>query len=310
MVFTVAAGQVTGFSLQPGHQVDLASRSYQERPNTRAYAPAVQGAPQLSSGQLYLPAGRVWVVYPMNGGPPWMTDRAPPQSAQTILSPQLRGTRPPTGWRLSRQQNAMVLINPSVPGSRWEMPLGEVRFLSPLMQRVLGVEPASLRAQPQGAAAVTAGAGWVKNKRGDLRSKPPEGAVPIEVEGLSDEQVHNAQMRVVSAGLELKSLEVLDGWAMDLDNDGERETVLRVRSEKRGLLLVLDVHPELGNRLFAFGTNNVATISGAAEAPFGFQLGGAPYLAWVGVASPNENFVETLRYDGISFRLDPIVMSR
>ncbi|MEL6343432.1 MAG: hypothetical protein AAFV53_09875 [Myxococcota bacterium] len=310
VVFTVAAGQVTGLSLKPGHRVDLASRTYQDRPNTRAFAPIAQGAPKLARGQLYLTAGRIWVVYPMNGGPPWMTDRAPPLGMLPVLSTTLRGTRPPAGWSLSRQGDAMVLINPKDRGSRWEMPLGEVRFLSPLMQRVLDISPAALAQRDPETPPITAAAGWTVDRRNNLVSAPPQGAIEAPVQAITGADLDDVQKRVISAGLSVPSMEILDAWAMDLDLDGEMESVLRLRAQSRGILAVLDVHPEYGNRLFVFGTNHVATATGPAAPPFGFSLHGRPYLAWAGISSPKENYIETVRYDGVSFRLDPIMMPR
>ncbi|MFT5681397.1 MAG: hypothetical protein ACI8RZ_002303 [Myxococcota bacterium] len=298
IVLTVTGSAISGLSLAPGHAIDLLGRGVDGRDHSRAFVSAPGGSPTLSDGRLFLQSGRVWVVYPIDGGPPWLTDRAPTGSA--ILTTALIGTGPPPGLSLSRVDEQLVLSGTDAT-EPWVMPSGEVRFLSAMAQKVLGVGPALLAEVKPGAPALSDVVPWAKEASGYLTAAPPSGARSVTLTSLNDAAIEKARLRVAS-GVDLDNLEIIDGWGLDMDADGAEEIFLRTLVDGRGTLIVLDVHPTLGNRLFLYASPNAGTPSAPQNKPFAFHYGGHFYMAWAGVASSQTSFLELVRYSGESFR--------
>ena len=182
----------------------------------------------------------------------------------------------------------------------WLMPSGEVRFLSPMVQQVLGLTPALLDGVEVGAPALSASVPWVKEDSGYLTASPPKGGRVVTLTALNDVTLEKARLRMASA-VDLDSLEIIDGWGLDMDKDGTEEIFLRAHLNGSGVLIVLDVHPTLGNRIFLYASNNVGSPGTPQNKPFAFQYSGHFYLAWAGIASTRSSFVELVRYSGESF---------
>ncbi len=306
VVLTVSGATVSGLSLMPGHSIDLLSRGLDGRDHARAFVPSPSSAPLLSDGRLFLQSGRVWVVYPIDGGPPWLTDRAP--SGQIALPATLVGSGPPPDFSLTRQGEELLLSGPGVTAP-WVMPQGEVRFLSPMTQKVLGVSPALLGTVQAGAPALSDVVPWAKEDSGYLTAAPPSGGRSVTLTALNDEAIEKARLRVAS-GVDLDNLQIIDGWGLDMDADGQEEIFLRALVAGTGTLIVLDVHPELGNRIFLYASPNVGTPAAPQNRPFAFHYGGHFYLAWAGIASSQASFLEVVRYAGESFRSQALTIPK
>lgn len=302
VVMTVSGGQVVGLSLGPDIQANLSARSLSGRLHTRAFLSEAPGPPVLVGRHLFAPAGRLWLVTPLNGGPPWLTDRAPPTSASIPLSASLSGSGLPDGTHLASEDGTLILRGDG--REDWPLPPGEVRFLSPMLQQVLGITAGA--DQPPGAPALMAQTPWARD--GDqLLSQPPSGGRVLSMEPLSELDTQQAQLRVESAGLGRERADIQDAWMVDIDRDGVVEVVFRGRVDDQGALIVLDVHPELGNRLFLFRAEDAAPAGGAASPPFAFTYGGHPYFAWTGSNGPS-SFIELLRHDGQSLRSERLTL--
>jgi hypothetical protein len=303
VVMTVSGGQVVGLSLGPGSKADLSARSLNGRLHTRAFLSEAPGAPVLVGQHLFAPSGRLWLVTPLNGGAPWLTDRAPALGAAIPLSASLSGSGPPNGMRLETEDGTLVLRG---DGSEdWVLPPGEVRFLSSMLQQVLGITSDTAAHRP-GAPALLAQAPWIRDG-GQISSTPPTGGQPLSIEQLSELDVQKAQLRVESAGLSRERADVQDAWMVDIDRDGVVEVIFRARVDGEGALIVLDVHSALGNRLFLFRAEDAAPADGGASAPFAFTYGGHPYFAWTG-QNGTSSFIELVRYDGHSMRSERLTL--
>ena len=103
--------------------------------HSRAFVTGSLGSPVLSGSHLFLQSGSFWLVYPIDGGAPWLTDRAP--TGMIPLTSELVGSGPPAGFSLSKEGEDLLLRSDAL-SEPWVMPPGEVRFLSALAQPVLG----------------------------------------------------------------------------------------------------------------------------------------------------------------------------
>ena len=95
-----------------------------------------------------------------------------------------------------------------------------------------------------------------------------------------------------------------------MDADGAEEVFLRAHVDGRGVLIVIDVHPTLGNRLFLYDSPNVGAPSTPQNRPYAFHYGGHFYLAWAGIASDRASFLELVRYSGESFHSQVLTIPR
>jgi len=307
IVLTVTDGLVTGMSLRAGRSVDLSARSVDGRQHTRAFLTEPPGLPVLAGAQVFAPAGRVWLASPLTGGPPWLTDRAPARQQQIRLSAELVGSGPPEGMRVEPVGGVLTLRGEGMED--WALPPGEVRFLSPLVQRALGLDASVADTVEPGAPPLRAQVPWARAEGGALAPEPPKGGRALALGQLTELDVQQALLRVESAGVSPGRLEVRDAWTLDIDGDGVVEVIFRARLDEQGALLVLDVHQTLGNRLFLFRAEDAAPAAGTAGAPFAFTYGGGTYLAWVG-NTEQAGFVELVRYDGTSVRSERLLVER
>lgn len=305
MVMTVSGSRVVGLSPRPGAVVDLSARSVDGRRHTRAFVKDTPGDPTLAGPLVFTSVGRLWLVSPLNGGPPWLTDRAPPRDGAVALSASVVGSGPPADMRLEPVDGTLTLRKDGMDD--WTLPPGEVRFLSPLVQRILGLDAGVLDGVAAGAPALLAQVPWARDDDKLLTAEPPSGGRALQMDALTELDVQQAMLRVESAGVGRDRFDVRDAWTVDVDKDGVVEVIFRGRLDEQGAVVVLDVHESLGNRLFAFHVEDAAPAEGEAGPPFAFTYGGSPYVAWVGNME-QAGFVELIRYDGLSMRAERLVL--
>lgn len=301
IVLSVTGSSVSGLSLAPGHRLDLISRSIDGRAHSRAFVTGSLGSPVLSGSHLFLQSGSFWLVYPIDGGAPWLTDRAP--TGMIPLTSELVGSGPPAGFSLSQEGDDLLLRSDAL-SEPWVMPPGEVRFLSALAQQVLGVGPSLLADVKPGAPALSAVVPWARDASGNVAASPPRGGRSVSLTKLNEAALEKARLRVAS-GVDLDRLEIVDGWGLDMDADGVEEIFLRTRFNDQGTIIVLDVHSTLGNRLFLFDAPSVAM----PNTPFAFHYGGHFYFSWGGILSTQASFLELVRFAGESFYAQTIEIS-
>lgn len=138
-VFIAVQGRrVSGFSLTPGHRVDLGPVSDTQRSDL---GPSVAGLSRdtvgvLLDGLVYERGSAAWLVHPVSGGVPWLSALAPPDGG-TPLDASLRGPPMPRGWRVAPEAGGNRIYSSSIGADKppWRLASGDVRLLSPMVQR-------------------------------------------------------------------------------------------------------------------------------------------------------------------------------
>ena len=315
---TYAYEQAVGISLRPGHGVDLQSVADRAgRRHVRGYLATSDGPARLDGGLLYQETDLAWLVTPISGGAPWAT-RSGPSGAAVSLGQQVRGGGLPEGWVVDTGPESFRVVSPALdklpPSIRdWRLMPGEIRVPPPLVQAMLGLQPAD--AQPTSRPAPQLGPkGWKRTPGGTLLREPPDGGRIAGLYTMSPDDLTVAQGLVRGVGFSDDWVELLDGWKADVDADGVPEMFLRAEVDGGGALFVVDVvDPASGEpggpaRVFAMEAPRVKSDAKLADMPFAFRRGDFVYLAWGGAevlgATSRSHFINVVRYDGTGFVLD------
>lgn len=317
---TYAYEQAVGISLRPGHAVDLQSiADGRGRRHTRGYLATSDRPARLEGGLLYQETDLAWLVTPVSGGAPWAT-RSGPSGAAVSLGKMLRGGGLPEGWVVDTGPDAFRVVAPALdklPASirDWRLMPGEIRVPPPLVQALLGLQPAD--AQPPARPAPPLGpALWKRTPGGVVLREPPEGARVAGLYTMSPADIDAARGLLRGVGFPDEWVTVLDGWKADVDSDGAPELFLRAEVDGAGTLFTVDmVDPASGEpgapaRVFAMEAPRVKADAKLADMPFAFRRGDFVYLAWGGAevlgATSRSHFVNVVRFDGTGFVLDDI----
>ena len=307
---TIDDDRVVGFSLMPGHVIDLRGDDAIHG-NIRGEVGVSTGAPTLSNGVFYSSVGSVWVAVPASGATPWATTQGP-QAPYLTMSGALQGAGLPDGWRLSLVEGGVSVTGTGAGGTdAWELVPGDIRTLSPLVQRVLGVDLTSLRSD-NAAPPLGPETGWVGTGIGrGVIERPPAGGKVAGIYGMEQNAIDVAMGCVHAIGLDKSRIEVVDGWRVDLDDDRVAEAVIRGFLD--GVSVVWVVDPIEGGdpsaksradnaRVFQQKTG-LHTKGGSAEAvstPLAFRLNDHVYLAW-SAHGEDSTTVTVVRPDGTGF---------
>ena len=201
-----------------------------------------------------------------------MTDK-PPGALRYPLDSSLRGTGIPKGWSIKGTDKGINVTTPA--GSGWKVPMGELRFLSPLVLGMLNLNT------PSKATLQVPVVEWDTDASGV--SKAPLGAIPIDVRKLSEAEIKGFRYHIGGAGIEPSRMKVADGYAVDLDDDGTDEKVLRAVVDEKEVVLILDKDDILGNRTFIYSTKHARNGDRPAAAPFAIKVEDQILFCWSGL---------------------------
>ncbi len=270
-------GKLAAISLGPGHVISIST----PLPVGLSGEPA---DPLLHGDALYQQAGEAWIVRPLSGGSPWLTTTEP-ASPRGPIPAAVPDAGSPAGWRLVSDAEGVTVMGPDTPS--WRLVHGDIRFLSPLYQQVLGLVP-SAAAPPRAPTPLLLGV--VQGKGGDpvLLS----GADPVESR-LDDAGLGTAGEDLAKLGV--TGLSVAAGWTLDLDGDDKPERVVVGQApEADGALLVLA------------GDGRVFPLPSAGDEPGDptlLVLDGHRWLVWR-TEDKKALDVAALRLDGTGFALE------
>ena len=245
----------------------------------------------LFDGSIYVPVGKSFVRYPLAGSQPWLTDK-PPGGLRYKLDTTLRGTGVPKGWGVQGVSGGIQIKNSA--SEDWIVPSGELRFFSPLVLDLLGMS--GFERSTQGVPEVE----WQVDASGV--STAPVGSVPIDVRKLTEEEIKSNRYHIGGAGLDPYQLNVVDGFAADLDDDRKDEEIIRAIYKDEEVVLILDTDEKFGNRTFIYSTDHAIHGKMVAAAPFALKVEDQILFAWSGVED-KQGYLEIIYSQDGSFMI-------
>ena len=252
------------------------------------------GEPILFEQNIYVPVNKSFAIYPVSGATPWLTDK-PPGAMQTQMDNTLRGSGLPPEWKLQGASEGIRISYPDIAESdEWILPRGEMRFLSPLMRELLDIKDISFEESTPPDIL------WQVDAEGV--SSVPESLLSVDFRKLTEEQIKALRYHIGGAGFDPYNLKVVDGYALDLDQDGRDEKLLRAQYKESEVVLVLDVDDQHGNRTWIFGTNHAIHGKMAPPTPMTAVVGDQRMIAWSGIED-GQPYLEIVYSDAGSFNI-------
>ena len=306
--FVILRGdRVTGLSLQPGHLMLFPTQQAttgftwggdaQGVGGTDLYLPFPPGEPvtvgnaQVVGQQL----GPLYLVHPIGGGLPWITDMKPPRNA-VGLPRGFESTRLPKGWAvLPGPGSSSEVQSEALGATAWTLPRGDVRQLTPLVQWATGLHRhnAKLTAQvPEPLPALSQAGAWSRS-RVMIQAAPPKSAKPLKLQEATPDQVQTGLRMLEFNGVDMV---VLEAWAANLDDDPRTELVLVLERAGVKLRAFVDTYASGARRAFLFDAASVSDFDSRKGQQFSFVRGGVPYVAWTGMRGSSP-FVEAVHLD-------------
>ena len=269
--------QLQYFSFSSGYSLDFGLKKG-DRNNFTTFVRRT-GDAVLFEDSIYVPVGKSFVRYPLSGTAPWLTDK-PPGGLRYTLDTTLRGVGIPSGWGIQGVPDGIKITTP-LEGN-WVVPSGELRFFSPLVLDLLAMS--GFGQEKEGIPAVE----WDIDKGGVYSA--PVGSVPMDVRKLTDQEIKGTRYHIGGAGLDPYQLNVVDGFAVDLDNDRKVEKVIRAVYKEKEVVLILDTDEKSGNRTFIYSTDHAINGKAISAAPFAIKVGEQVAFGWSGVESKKTYF--------------------
>jgi hypothetical protein len=259
--------RLRSMSIGDGHLVELLNPLYNKeklKGNTPSFT-KLKKKPYLFEGNLYSAHNNAFLVYPIDGNPPFLSEK-PPGTWKIMMGKKVKGAPVPQKWSVDTRDGIQVDMGAD---SERELPSGELRVFSPQASQILGlntIEPVSLT-EPT--------IEW-------NRQKPPRGVVSVDVDVLEASGINNASTQLFAAGFNASDIEVYDGWLLDLDGDGDQERVLRLSINAQETLAVLDYEKDIGPKTYLFQSDHAIHGSTRAPVPRAFEQDGKTVLYWSG----------------------------
>lgn len=291
MFLAVKRGKISGIAIRPGFTVDLPIEQQRGAmlwgPDQLALqVPGDPGDPVVVGNVIGQQMEGLNLIFPMTGAMPWLFPAQAPPDWAIPLTPSIQGAALPPGWVLARVGEVTQAEHGT---TTWRLPTGEVRVLSPLMQRILGLQESIdltgiERASPLPPASSPS---WT-NTAGRLVPSGPAGSTSVGLRKASDAMADRIAAFYGTSG---SRLTVLSAWAVQMDEDPEEEIVFEGRVVRHRVRGVYDPLGGERGRLFIYRANTVDARL------FAFQLAGFTYVAWVGRDGP-ATWYEALHFDG------------
>jgi len=239
--------------------------------------------------------GPLYLVHPVGGGLPWITDMKPPRNA-VPLPRAFESTRLPPGWAVLPGPKGTSMVKSQALGDTpWTLPPGDVRQLTPLLQWATGLHRhnAKLTAAVPAPLPGLGEAGVWTRSRVMVQARPPRGGQPLDLQEASPEQVTTGLRMLQFEGVEL---EVHGAWAANLDEDARTELVLEVERGGVKMRAFVDTYASGARRVFLFDAAEADGFDARRGQQFAFVLAGVPYVAWTGMRGTSP-FLEAVHLD-------------
>lgn len=291
------AGQPTALSLAPGHLLQFptgapfdgfAWQGAGESP-TRIVVPAVPDAP-VTVGDAQVVGqrtGELFLVHPVAGGLPWLTDMAPPDDATSVAS---HSTALPRGWSLTTTADGTRVDGPH--DGEWLLPPGAVRVLTPPLQWATGLHRNNPKVSvPHPEPLPGLSEGFWKRQRIRVAAQAPQGTTALTLTPTTD--TRSALYLLTSHGV---SLSVDRAWTVQLDDDPQDELVAEATLAGHGVRVLVDTYRSGARRVFLLDQTPAAEWEAVRGEAFAFTRAGTAYVAWTSVIQ-GVTTVEALNLD-------------
>lgn len=259
--------RLRALSISEDHLVELVNPLYGNdrlRGNLQVFT-KLKKKPYLYKGELYSQHNNAFVVFPLDGNPPFISEK-PPGTWKLMMGKKIKGAKIPPSWTVENKEGIEVDLGAEAERT---LPSGALVVLSPHASHFLGlseIKPRTLEPPL---------IDWNRQKR-------PQGSIIVDVEPLSSAAVNSASTQIFAAGFGSSDIEVYDGWSIDLDRDDEEERVLRLSIGDKEALAILDYDKEIGPKTYLFETNHAIHGSTRAPVPQAFEQGEQTILYWAG----------------------------
>lgn len=288
-VFAVFRGdRPIAWSDSPGRVVHFAEQDARELSGGGASVKLIgpSGPPQIGGpATVGQPVGTLFLVTPLSGGVPYYVAQAPRLHAVTLARDTLKTIALPKGWMLAADngivepggaaEGTALVEAPRLAGTRWTLPAGEIRVISPVVVHALGLHRDTAADKPS------------ESLPPLVRGQGPVGSTPLAVEILDRAALQGltSELKAMAVGIRLTR-----AWRALLH--GERTQVV-FEGDLAGEAVrgVLDPFPSgVGWKVHVWAR--------AAEAPagnhdvFAFGWQGRTYVVWA-----VEGYTEALHYD-------------
>ena len=295
------SGRLSALSVGPGSSLHFPAASddnafhwgQADQEQTRIWSPGVAGDPILVGNVIGQPVGNLFLLTPLAGGMPWYVNQGPPPDALPIPI-EARSAELPKGWQLIGPDGPMpagqVSAEPvgaqssSLGGVPWELPAGEVRVMSSLVQQVTKLQrsnPAFAK-QRSGALPVLTGA------------TGPLGAQVIEPRMLDNANAGAVARQLSRAGI---PLQIERAWEINIGGSGPPEVIFEGTAGGQRVKGVLD--PMADRSTFrAFVWLRDTRAQAGTEDIQAFSYEGATYFMWRG-NQDNTAYTEAIHFEDV-----------
>lgn len=294
-------GRLSALSVGPGSQLHFPAASEDnsfhwgqtEQETTRIWSPGIAGDPIMVGTVIGQPVGNLFLLTPMTGGMPWYVNQGPPPDALPIPI-EARSSQLPKGWQLIGPDGPMAAgqtstepVNAqssSLAGVPWEIPEGEVRVMSNLVQQVtkLSQKNPVFNQARGGALPILTGA------------TGPLGAQVVETKMLDNANAGAVGRQLSRAGI---PLQVERAWEANLGGSGPPEVIFEGTAGGQRIKGVLD--PMADRSTFrAFVWLRDARAQAGTEDMLAFAYEGATYFIWRG-NQDNTPYTEAIHFEDI-----------
>lgn len=291
VLMTFTKKRLRSLSLAPGHLVNLKDKS---QGNTRSFVKLKKIA-YLSEDMIYMPYKSSFLVYPIDGSPPFLSEK-PPGVWKIKMGKKVKGDKKPKSWKVKKTKTKLNVSTTKMP--QWDLPKGNLRIFSPLAADVLGLKGII----PQNF--VPLSVNWRSTRRGML---PPKRVKNIRVSKMDISEIQTASYQIFATGFKSSQLEVFDGWYVNLDEDDDDETVLRLVIDEQEAVAILDKDEVFGPRTYFFKTDHASQRGKRGPTPKAFFLEGdgdksIPIFYWSGSLG-REKYVEWIHPQGSGYHM-------
>jgi len=260
--------------------------------DTKIYIAGPSGKPILVGPVIGQKVGNLFLLHPTAGGMPWYVSQGPPPEALELPT-DLKSTAIPLGWSIKGNNGPMgpgeasdgpiTILGEPLGGTVWDLPPGEVRVMSPLVQEITKLNRSNeslLRQRMKPVPPLTGRTG-------------PKGSSPLPFDEIPNVGQLTSDIR--SFGMAIKVKRAWQGFLGS--GGGPKEVIFEGTIGGIPVKGLLDPFNGGGGfRLFVWYKDDRAQKD--EEEFMAFKHGSSSYVAWLGEGEAG-SYVEAVHFEAI-----------